>query len=247
MRVTFLPRLRTLLVLVTLVVLALPLAGLLFLRLYESALIRQTESELIAQAAVLSAAFKVQRHAVIAAGSSPAQDETRAEHVPGPLDIARRPGLDLATDPVLPQPPDPAPASSPAALAAATGAAITPVLTEAQGVTLAAIRLTDARGVIVATTGTDLGRALLARRKCGGRWAASRPACSAGASARRSGCRRESVAARCCACSSLSRSSRAIACSAPSCSRVRRRISGRRSGGSDGRCSGLGRRCWSWG
>ena len=45
-----LPRLRTLLVAVNLVVLALPLAGLGFLRLYESALIRQTEPELVAQA-----------------------------------------------------------------------------------------------------------------------------------------------------------------------------------------------------
>jgi hypothetical protein len=38
-------------------VLALPLVGLFFFRLYENALIRQTEAELVAQSAVLSALF----------------------------------------------------------------------------------------------------------------------------------------------------------------------------------------------
>ena len=44
-------RLRSILLLTNLVILALPLGGIIWLRLYESALIRQTESELIAQAA----------------------------------------------------------------------------------------------------------------------------------------------------------------------------------------------------
>ena len=48
------PRLRTLLLASNLVILALPLSGLWALRLYESALVRQTESELRAQAAVLA-------------------------------------------------------------------------------------------------------------------------------------------------------------------------------------------------
>jgi hypothetical protein len=52
------PRLRTLLLLSNLVVLALPLSGLWALRLYESALIRQTEAELRAQAAVLAGAWR---------------------------------------------------------------------------------------------------------------------------------------------------------------------------------------------
>ena len=42
-------RLRTVLILVNLIVLALPVAGIQVLRIYESALVRQTESELIAQ------------------------------------------------------------------------------------------------------------------------------------------------------------------------------------------------------
>ena len=51
-----LPRVRTLLLATYLAVLLLPVGGIAFLRLYESALIRQTEAELLAQAAVLSAA-----------------------------------------------------------------------------------------------------------------------------------------------------------------------------------------------
>src|SRR5262245_57363417 len=53
-----LPRIRTLLLATYLAVLLLPVAGIGILRLYESALIRQTESELLAQAAVMAAAYR---------------------------------------------------------------------------------------------------------------------------------------------------------------------------------------------
>ena len=52
------PRLRTILFAVNLVILALPLGGVTVLRLYESALVRQTESELLGQAAILAAAYR---------------------------------------------------------------------------------------------------------------------------------------------------------------------------------------------
>src|SRR5437762_7240189 len=52
------PRLRTVLVAVNLVILALPLGGVTVLRLYESALVRQTESELLGQAAFLASVYK---------------------------------------------------------------------------------------------------------------------------------------------------------------------------------------------
>ena len=53
-----LPGIRTLLLATYFAVLLLPVAGIGILRLYESALIRQTESELLAQAAVLAAAYR---------------------------------------------------------------------------------------------------------------------------------------------------------------------------------------------
>lgn len=52
------PRVRTVLLCVNLSILILPLAGIGVLRLYENALIQQTESELTAQAAFVAAAFK---------------------------------------------------------------------------------------------------------------------------------------------------------------------------------------------
>jgi len=65
------PRLRTVLLVVNLVILALPLAGIAVLRIYESALVRQTESELIAQGAFVAAAYKAALARALAAGPQP--------------------------------------------------------------------------------------------------------------------------------------------------------------------------------
>lgn len=146
------PRLRTLLLLSNLVVLTLPLGGILLLRLYESALVRQTESELVAQAAVLAGAWRAARGI-----------EDRPGLTDPVLDRVRRAGLDLARDPVLRPAPDPAPATRPPLPEAAeAGRRLTPVLRDAQAVTLAAMRVLDADGTVVATTGSDLGRSAVA-------------------------------------------------------------------------------------
>ena len=151
-------RLRTLLLLCNLAVLALPLAGLWGLRLYESALVRQTESELVAQAAVLAGVLRERLR------TAPDPDSAGGPAAPtaAALALARRPGLDLATDPVLPPQPGDLPGAAPDPAAAQAGQALTPVLRDAQAVTLASLRVTDGRGVIVASTGADLGRSLAA-------------------------------------------------------------------------------------
>ncbi|MBO1077848.1 sensor histidine kinase [Roseomonas haemaphysalidis] len=146
------PRLRTLLLFSNLVILALPLSGLWALRLYESALVRQTESELRAQAAVLAGAWRATRGL---RGDSLAEGLT-----PRALETARRRGLDLAHDPVLPLAPDPRPAPPPDPVAAEAGARLLPVLRDTQAVTLAALRLLDAAGTVVASTGNDTGLSL---------------------------------------------------------------------------------------
>ncbi|TJW31171.1 MAG: two-component sensor histidine kinase, partial [Mesorhizobium sp.] len=51
------PRLATVVIAILILVMALPLVGLFFFRLYENQLIRQTEAELIAQGAVLAAVY----------------------------------------------------------------------------------------------------------------------------------------------------------------------------------------------
>lgn len=130
--------LRTVLFGTLLFVAALPGIGAVFLRVYENTLVQQTEAELIAQGAVLAAAYG----AAMGGGNSPG-----ARPAPEP------PSIDLRTMPVLPPQPDARPAASPDARAARAGAVLRSIVSEANTVTLAATRLLDARGVVV------LGRA----------------------------------------------------------------------------------------
>lgn len=162
------PRLRTILLLVNLVILALPLGGIGVLRLYESALIRQTESELIAQGAFVGAAYKAALRRTFPNMSPnygyriPSQ---WASPVSAPDRWQPRPAhLDLATDPVLPAPePGALPARRADAIARRTGVEITEFMRDAQTVTLAAIRVMNSDGVVVASTGEELGLSLAAR------------------------------------------------------------------------------------
>lgn len=145
-----------------LAVLALPVTGLWALRLYESALIRQTESELVSQAVVWAAAFRQELRRT-EPGAAPPSLAVPGSLSPTALSLLRLPGLDLADDPVLPPPPDPVPAPHPPDARAATiGQALLPMVQEAQATTLSALRLTDARGVVVASTGPDIGASLAA-------------------------------------------------------------------------------------
>lgn len=158
------PTIGTVLMTLNLVVLVLPLSGLWTLRVYESALIRQTESELIAQAGMAAAMY---RQSWRAAGGRPEQlgppvEErwTRRLGYDSPW-LPRFAGLDLTEDMVLPAAPDPDWAAQPADPSAlAAGKAVEPALRDAQRVTLAAMRVVDHRGVVVATTGEDIDLSL---------------------------------------------------------------------------------------
>ena len=69
--------------------------------------------------------------------------------------------LDLAVDPVLPRALDAVTAVGPPdRLAERVGSEVSPVLQDAQVVTLAGIRVVDNSGTVVATTGTELGLSL---------------------------------------------------------------------------------------
>jgi signal transduction histidine kinase len=153
------PRLWTLLLLSNVATLALPLTGLWALRLYESALVRQTEAELVAQGAVLAATF----HEALRRESP----GVAAEPPPALGGLGPRPalwqGLDLARDAVLPPLPPAAAATTTASAASlAAGRTLAPILHDAQSITLAAVRLTDAHGIVVASSGGDLGLSLAA-------------------------------------------------------------------------------------
>jgi signal transduction histidine kinase len=131
---------RTILLATFVFVAALPGVGAVGLRVYENTLVQQTEAELIAQGAVLAAAYRAAWDG--GSGTYPLAPEP--------------PTIDLRTDPVLAPLPDPVPGGPPDPAAARIGRALAPVATGAAAVTLASTRLLDRRGVVVTGRG-DLG------------------------------------------------------------------------------------------
>ncbi len=153
------PHLRTIIVATLAISLLLPLCGLFFFRVYENQLIRQTEGELIAQAAVIAAVF---RQEVLDAGIPTALLGAKVEK-PVPSDRSKilkkpaapfhpvEPKLDLADYEILPRRPDAEVTTVPADPAyIAIGQRLTPLLFETQDVTLAGFRLLDPKGVVIA-------------------------------------------------------------------------------------------------
>ncbi|HMI18292.1 MAG TPA: HAMP domain-containing sensor histidine kinase [Sphingomonas sp.] len=127
--------LRTILLSTFILVATLPGFGALFLRVYENTLVRQTESELIAESAALSAA-------TAAAWPGFAIDRNRL-YQPEP------PTIDLRGSPILPERPAPAAALGTVDTAARIAAArIAPVIAQTTRTTLASVLLLDARGRI---------------------------------------------------------------------------------------------------
>ncbi|MGE0667952.1 MAG: ATP-binding protein [Sphingomonadales bacterium] len=136
-------RLRTILFGTLLFTAALPLVGAVFFRIYENTLVRQTESELIVQGAVMAAAFGDAISPRPAAGPG-APDEPEVFR---PMQSQ----VSLSDVAILPDRPGPRPAghaADPRAAAAATR--IAPILFEATRTTLAGVRLLDRNGIVVA-------------------------------------------------------------------------------------------------
>jgi two-component system sensor histidine kinase ChvG len=129
-------RLRTILFATLLFVAALPGIGAVFLRVYENTLVQQTEAELIAQGAVLAAAYRA----------------AWPERLPEPPDRLepQRPTIDLNAMPILDEQPDWAPTNRAAIPEARqAGLALAPIVRESSRTTLAAIRILDAGGIVV--------------------------------------------------------------------------------------------------
>jgi signal transduction histidine kinase len=133
-------------------VLTLPLFSLYFLKVYQNQLIQQTEAELIAQSAALSAVFH--REIETAIPESVALGARVPPAAQKPSDEPYQPiwpALELARESVLPPRPEarapPAP-SDPAFVA--LGARMIPDLIATQNVTLAGFRLLDPNGIVIA-------------------------------------------------------------------------------------------------
>ncbi|MBY8828031.1 sensor histidine kinase [Hephaestia mangrovi] len=128
--------LRTILFGTLLFVAALPGVAALSLRVYENTIVQQTEAELIAQSAVLAAAYRVDWLA-----GRPDTDPRKIAPEP--------PTIDLRAMPILPPQPAATTGPPPIPRAAAVARALLPVANDAASITLAATRLLDARGTVL--------------------------------------------------------------------------------------------------
>src|SRR5262245_44595284 len=116
-------RLRTILLAVLLFVAALPVFGMVFLRVYENTLVRQTESELVAQGAVLAAAARSHWPGAAPEAALPASERDQPGYYrPEP------PTIDLSSTPVLPERPAPNAAGQAAPEALQSAAEMAPVI-----------------------------------------------------------------------------------------------------------------------
>ena len=151
-------RLRTVLVIVDALILAVPLGGLALFHVYQNALIRQTEGDLIAQGAYIAALYD---QALVRQGA----DDTYGNPVPPPPDAqggfqTLQPVLALGRNRLLPPRPDALPATAPAdpkAMAAGRDSLL--VIEAATRMTLAGVRVVDPAGVVVAGRG-EVGQSL---------------------------------------------------------------------------------------
>ena len=147
-------RLRTILLVVNLTVLILPLGSIFFFRLFENLLVRQTELELISQAAVISSIYKNQ---VVHSMFDPDSYGRPLPESPLPPEDEKYtpvlPELDLSDDPILPPRPDgvvPEIEFSTDPIVAAIGKNLSPILLDAKMTTLSAIKILDFHGNTIA-------------------------------------------------------------------------------------------------
>lgn len=135
------------------------LGGLALVRVYDQALIHQTESELLAQGVAVAEVYRAELRARLPSPADyglPQVDRPEAEGQLEPF----LPSLRTA-DPTLPPPPEALPSTVPAdAFSREAGARVSPLLREVSRHTLAGIRVTDGAGVVVASSHEGLGQAL---------------------------------------------------------------------------------------
>lgn len=144
-------KLRSIFLAVSLVVLILPLGGVYFLRIYENELVKQTELELISQAAFIAAVYK--REIAILAGQTNSGGYGIRVDAPPPQDAYFTPvraELDIRTADIKPRPQEAQNTdlrADPIALEA--GSRVSPLLLDAQRTTLSGVRILDPQGVVV--------------------------------------------------------------------------------------------------
>jgi signal transduction histidine kinase len=146
-------RMRTVLLALGLVAFALPFAGFAWLRIYDTQLVRQTEIELLAQAAFVVATVD---DALDERGAMPlVKDQGVLTFHPHSAK------LDIAKEVVRPPADEPVPSEQPAdPQMAMASVRLASVLRMVKSTTLAGIRVVDAHGVVVASSNGQVGGSL---------------------------------------------------------------------------------------
>ena len=159
MRAERLPTVRQLLLALNAFVLLLPLLLLLGLRVYDAALVQQTERRLIGESVLIAEAWRDGYTAALGlpvAATGTARPPHARDATYAPIDPTTGESFD-----VLPPQPDPLRSVAPGDDAAwRAGSAITPLLLRAKVFNLSGARVVDATGCVVATSGSDLGDCL---------------------------------------------------------------------------------------
>jgi signal transduction histidine kinase len=143
-------KLRSIFLVVSLVVLILPLGGVYFLRIYENELVKQTELELISQAALISAVYK--REIGVLAKETTSRDPRGQVNAPPAAGYFTpvRAGLDIRTATIRPRPQEAQKTdlrADPAVLEA--GSRLSSLLLDAQRTTLSGVRILDPQGIVI--------------------------------------------------------------------------------------------------
>lgn len=160
------PKLRTVLLIVNVTVMVLPLGGIFFLRFYEHEMIRQKESALYAQGAFVSSIYKTGLLARLGgpreAYGLPVAERWRNPVSPDFSYTPLIPSLDISLSEIRePHSRRRLSAADVDHEAAAVGAAINPIIFQAQTLILDGVRIVDAGGVVVASSFAEEGRHLL--------------------------------------------------------------------------------------
>ncbi|HLM47471.1 MAG TPA: two-component sensor histidine kinase, partial [Myxococcaceae bacterium] len=162
------PRLWMVFATVGLGALVLALLGMAFVRVYDNQLIRQTETELIAQGAVISELYRALLNQQVGT-----EEYGLSRSAPWPFPAASagthlRPILPSlrASDEALPPVEEPPRSAIPAEpRAQRAGDELSPLLIHVARSTLAGIRVVDTQGVVVASSASGLGTTLAAREE----------------------------------------------------------------------------------
>ncbi len=155
-------KLRTILLAVSLVVLVIPLGGSYIFRIYEGELVKQTELELIAQAALIAAVYKNEVDALVKLDGKAGEYGRKMNVAPAGDEYFRpvKPQLNLSGYRIRARPADAASTELQAdKIAREVGAKLTPILLDAQRTNLAGVRLLDAQGIVIAGR-EDVGKSL---------------------------------------------------------------------------------------